>query len=419
MEKGVKNTMSRVNSMHRGLEPFIYGLFVIYTVLLPFENLTHEIWNLDTPFRPYRLIALFIGFLILFSRPLKQVRIEGNDLKLIAIYIFGLIPSFIAWTQDRFQWSYFLQTSLQFCIILWVFVLIKNLAFSFKQIYRMLHIFSVATLLNGVYMIALFIWKDIGRQSGMMDNPNFAAFTANIACVYFLYSWIYSEKSFFHPSRLASLTCIFILVTAVFVSGSRGALISLIISFFIFLIGVSARKRLTIVVSIAVLFFAGSQMKGVSDTLKWIPLLNRLETLTGKQEARTTLWKQGWVAFKDTGYMGLGIEQFKNPDNYARYVQTTENISVVSQAGLVLHNDFLTILFEFGPIAFLLLVSFYFSLWKDIWSIPSGTVKILSLILFMNVFVFACLDTTLQSHAVWFILLVLTLLGKNYRIENN
>lgn len=117
--------------------------------------------------------------------------------------------------------------------------------------------------------------------------------------------------------------------------------------------------------------------------------------------------------------MGLGIEQFKNPDNYQRYVQTTENMSVVTQSGLVLHNDFLTILFEFGPFAFFVFLSFYFKLWSDIWAMSSGPIKLLFLALFLNVLLFALLDTTFQSHAVWLTLILITLGCKLSRGSEN
>ncbi len=404
----------------KNLNDLLILLFYVYIALLPFENITHVIWNWDTPFRPYRLLALGIGCIILLSRPIRFVKLERNDLKLTAVYLLGLVPSMIAWTQDRFELNYFLLTSMQWFVILWIFLLVKNLPFKRQDVLNGLHIFSVATVANCVFMVSVFIWEDLGRQSGMMDNPNFAAFAANIAWVWFLYALFYSKRSFLHPVSIIYFACLLIVLAGIFVSGSRGALLSLLVSCVLFIMyGFRLKKLLVFIALLCILLIAASRVQIISDTLKIIPLWNRLESLTGREEARTTLWKQGWIAFQDRGFMGLGIEQFKNPDNYQRYVQTTENMSVVTQSGLVLHNDFLTILFEFGPFAFFVFLSFYFKLWSDIWAMSSGPIKLLFLALFLNVLLFALLDTTFQSHAVWLTLILITLGCKLSRGSEN
>lgn len=44
-------------------------------------------------------------------------------------------------------------------------------------------------------MLYLFGFEDMGRQSGWMDNPNFAAFACNVAFTYFFYQFYHTPAS--------------------------------------------------------------------------------------------------------------------------------------------------------------------------------------------------------------------------------
>ncbi|MCC6752577.1 MAG: O-antigen ligase family protein [Saprospiraceae bacterium] len=391
----------------------IMKLFMLYVFLLPFENVLEVVWGIDTPYRPHRLLALACGFLVLISRPLNSIQVSKNDLRLVGMFLAGCIPTAVAWFENRLDSSAFLLTTYQLFVIFWVYFLIKNVADYKKQIHKMLNVFCTASAINGGYMIWLFLSQDIGRQSGFMDNPNYAAFTLVVSLSFFLLELTRSDKEIDLIQSVLKVAAIGISFAGIFVSGSRGGLVILVLAVVLLLATAGSLKKLFKGFGIAgLMILLISRTESGRQYWAVIPVLNRIEMLSNREEARTTLWKQGWVAFVDSGCMGLGIEQFKNPINYNRYVQTTQNPVVASQQGLVLHNDYLAVLYEYGPFAFLFYLAFCLWILRNLLSRPMTPAARVGLILFCCVLAFSLFATTFQSHAVWFVVLACSLLAQ-------
>ncbi|MBK9107518.1 MAG: O-antigen ligase family protein [Saprospiraceae bacterium] len=391
---------------------FIFILLCLLAASLPFENILIILAEIDTPFRPHRILAIIIGFLIFLIIPLRNLIYSSNDLKLAGIYLLGLIPTFVAFLDNRLEFDYFLLTSLQLFIILWIYFMVKSLQLSELRIKHLFHIFCCFTLLNAIYMIYIFVFEDIGRQSGFMDNPNYAAFTLNISLAFYLYKLVLPGSQVQKYFRLYYLLAFCIVLAGIFVTGSRSALVSLILTILLFGIIHFSWKRLFV----SLLFIFGvfiwvRQHEIGQKYLDVVPLLNRLEALSGREESRLTLWIQGWRAFEDTYFLGLGIEQFKNPKIYSQYLQTSDNPMLVSQEGLVLHNDYLAVLFEFGILPFLLFISFYFNIFYKLLMQLKQQEGSLWFVCFVNVLVFSFFDTTFQSLPFWFVILLLSALA--------
>lgn len=395
------------------IDQFILYLFYVYVFLLPFDNMVESIWGIHTIYRPVRILSLLIGILILISRKFTSIRFHANDLKLLGVYLFGLIPSLIAYLENRLNTEYFWSTSLQYFIILWIFLLIKNIPFEYSKIYKCLAIFCFAVVLNSLIMIYQFLYLDIGRQSGLMDNPNFAAFACDVALAFYLFHLIHTKKSILHISWIMNAMVCMVLIAALFVAGSRSAMIPMVI-IILFLLYFRASwaqiARHTIaVVSIGMVLFVS--LNG-NSMLNMLPAWNRLITLEGKEDSRIVLWKQGFDAYRETNYLGMGIEQFKNPDNYKKYVKRSDNTRVINLDGLVVHNDFLTVLYEYGIIPLLLFISFYLTVWKKlranaIYLNEAG----IYYCLYFNMFWFSMFTSSFQLHSMWFVYVVLTLVA--------
>ncbi|MBK8955145.1 MAG: O-antigen ligase family protein [Saprospiraceae bacterium] len=370
--------------------------------------------QIDTPFRPHRVLALFIGALIFIIVPVRNLKYSANDLKLIGVYLFGLVPSFIAYLENRLEFDYFLLTSLQLFIILWIFFQIKALPLEIGVLHKLFHVFCFFAMVNSGFMIYTFLFEDIGRQSGFMDNPNYAAFTLNVALVYFAYQLSKVDDARSGWYRFFCFVAFIIVLVGIFVTGSRSAMISLVFSVFLYLYFHFSWKKIIIGF---LLFIVVSgllmQLDRFQNYMDVVPLLNRLESLSGREESRITLWKQGWMAFADTYYLGLGIEQFKNPDIYIQYLQTSDNPMLVAQEGLVLHNDYLAVLFEYGIIPFLLFVSFYFTILRNLLKQSNIRYRSMWLIIFMNIVLFSFFDTTFQSMPFWFIVMIVSAFSEN------
>ena len=390
----------------KGFDRFIWILFCVYVFMLPFENITKVMWQIESPYRPYRILALLIGLLIVISRKPQGLKFYKNDLNLVWVYLFGLIPSMIAWSKGMVLAESFWLTSIQYFIVLWIFLLIKSLPFTIRNIYQCMDLFCFGVVINSIYMLYLFGFVDMGRQSGWMDNPNFAAFACNVAFTYFFYQFYHTPAS--GIKKFSWLVAVFILFAGLLVTGSRSALISFALSMILIILfqfnwKQTMAKTGLVVISLLLL----SLIIDFNRLADAIPAWNRLVTLSGKEEARSTLWLKGLEAFKDSDFIGLGIEQFKNPKNYSRFVGQTENVSVANQAGLVLHNDYLTVLVEYGILAFVCFVGFYKTLFNKLYknSLKNSN-QYLFLISFINIALFSFFNSSFQSHSMWFMFIV-------------
>ncbi|MBK6545950.1 MAG: O-antigen ligase family protein [Saprospiraceae bacterium] len=387
----------------------ILNLFFLYVFMLPFENIQEVAWGIDTPYRAYRILALFIGFLILTTRKIRVIKFYKNDLKLLWVYLFGLLPSAIAWADNRLLAEYFWLTSLQYFIVLWILLLIKNLPFEIRHAYTCMNLYGIGVLINCLFMIYNFIFTDIGRQSGWMDNANFAAFANNIAFAYFFYLFYIKEGSMLSISRILLLIASFITLIGLFVTGSRSSLISLSMSILIIIFyKANFRKALLNLAMMLFPVFIFFQFVDFNKFITKAPLWDRLISLNNSEDPRRVLWTQGLEAFKDTYFIGLGIEQFKNPENYRKYVHKSENVSAANQDGLVLHNDYLTVLFEFGILSFIMFIGFYYGLYNRLKiQIQINPKLFVFLVCFINMVLFSMFDSSFQSHSMWFVYIIL------------
>lgn len=407
MKASDNNTSEGAYSLY---EKGIHFLITCYAALLPFENITKVWFENDTAFRPHRILAILIGCCIFFGKPFSKFRLGKVDLYILGMFLLGLIPSFIAFLSGRFESHHFFLTSIQLLIIFWVFIMIRNSRMDSKLLSSWIAVYSFGVLINGLYMIYQFLNFDIGRQSGLMDNPNYAALAINIAFAFYMNKYLSSQQSFYSFSRLWDLLFSVLLLVAMFISGSRLALLTLALVLLVILFYHFSYSKLK---KLGYVFVAMVTILIISETatplLKVLPAIDRLEKLSDKDEGRFTLWKQGWIAFSDSGFIGLGIEQFKNEANYRKYVQSTQNLSVAQHHGLVLHNDYLTVLFEYGIIPFLLFIAFYFRIFNQLRRIKVDYAEFY-MAAFLSIVLFSIFDSNFQSHFIWFILALLSII---------
>ncbi|HEX5624926.1 MAG TPA: O-antigen ligase family protein, partial [Saprospiraceae bacterium] len=240
---------------------------------------------------------------------------------------------------------------------------------------------------------------------------NFAAFANNVAFTYFFFLW-YQRREYTRPSIgiLLWMACMTTFAGLV-ITGSRGALISLLVSVVLIVAyEFQLRRMLAKLVLLALPMVLVLQTFDLDRIVNLLPAWNRVVTLAGKEEARTTLWGQGAEAFRDSYFIGLGIEQFKNPDNYRKYVHKTQNVSVASQHGLVLHNDYLTVLFEYGIPAFICFISFYYGIyWRLRIGQKSDPSWFVFIVCFWNMAIFSMFASSFQSHSMWLVYNILAL----------
>lgn len=233
--------------------------------------------------------------------------------------------------------------------------------------------------------------------TGSFDNPaGFAAvISMGIPIGLFLISKAKKVEQY-----LEGLSLI-VIVVAVFLTGSRAGVLSILMSSFVFILFQSniiiriklfryykLFSSLTIVILLA----------GTFMLYHW-----KMDSANG----RLLIWKVSAEMIKDKPILGHGYGAFqaKYMDYQAEYFQNNPNSNYGLLADNTKHpfNEFLKVAVEFGLIGLAIILSFVlFILWKTIKSKSEERVLVLSGL--ASFVVFACFSYPLQYVAVWLLL---------------
>ncbi|HEX3239256.1 MAG TPA: O-antigen ligase family protein [Solirubrobacterales bacterium] len=215
----------------------------------------------------------------------------------------------------------------------------------------MLRVLCLATVAAGLYGIFLFITGAVERASGPIEDPNdFAYMTATVLPVA---AYLYGETKQSKPLWGFAL---FVLLAATALTLSRGALVGLGA---LLLWAVLSRR-----IGATRLFWTGITVVGLTVIAFaiWAPLINeRLEEKdrigSENVSSRTSFWSAAEQMTYDHPLLGIGPGRFGvEAPNYVR------NNPIALQDPVV-HNMYLEVLVESGPLALALFLLMIISAW--------------------------------------------------------
>ena len=197
--------------------------------------------------------------------------------------------------------------------------------------------FTATVTLNSLSMIFL-ACQGVERPAGFLNDPNLAANFASLGVL----STLFLIQKF---SKKVLYLIQFFLGLALFLSLSRGALISLVGALIVYLSLCSYKKiewlRL-FAVSIFVLgfsFFVGTVIQQLAGgEVSSLALTDRPESMSD----RFDMWQSSWYMFLEQPIWGSGLGTFA-----LRYPEFRV-FSETSSAGFFAHNDYLQLLVELG-----------------------------------------------------------------------
>lgn len=406
------------------LEPgqVLFFLFCCYGFLLPFE-LVLEIWfGIDTILKPYRLIGILTFAIFIFQilrTGLKVTRDAREDLFLYAVMVYGIIISLFRIITGIFDLALFRGDIFLTSLYLLTFIVFKSTLLSSKQLQRVFECYVLGMIINAVFMFnAFFFLGDTKRDSGFMDNPNYAALGLVMVMTYVLLRLDLSRKLL---SRIGLGIFVLFLLYVFVTTGSRTGFVLLVLSLAVIFLLVSLRQkaRLVLAAGALVLFLLPIKLETAALGGPLI-LINRLaqSASSGETDVRFVVWKGTFHALEQEGYWGMGIGQFKA--NFPLlFAQETDNLiyrMVERDYFLGTHNDFLSILTDYGLPGLCCYVIFLVlsvrKVGRKILIQPSlrsvGWLSTMQFITILCLIVFGLTAESFQNPLFWFLLMFAT-----------
>lgn len=356
---------NNILSIQINLPQVLFLLFCLYGFFLPFEFILEYWFDIDTIFKPYRIVNLIIIVVFAIQVARNGITIK-HDLKedafLYSIFAYGLVISLFRMMTSPFKISYFFNDLFQSGLYVIAFFIFKSLDLSLSQLNRIFQALLLGIILNAVYMIYNFsILGFYNRASGFMDNPNYVALSLVTALSYFLLKLDQVKKI---RLQIVYIGIMLFLFYAFIIAGSRTGLILLILGILMIFFFVSRWKKVGIVVSAFVLVLAliprdSSYAEFGGPLILVNRVMNKLDA-EEEEDVRFFIWRGILNAMEETGYAGMGIGQFKA--NFSNFFKDETHYLIlrIVDRGYFLstHNDYLAILTDYGVIGLIFYLVF-------------------------------------------------------------
>lgn len=297
------------------------------------------------------LSDIFMPIILLILILKKRKMNKSNKIKSILIYeymllTFILISFFISiFKFDKVGEDAFLNIFKLIISFLYLNVFYIILKRDKEDFLFMIKIWVYNTVVNSIIGIVAFIVNEVGietifmygnRLKGSFEDPNL------YACYLFIGFGLCIYLKELKKENILSIEIIVIII-AILLTGSRGALVTLGCIALILLMKLKRKNKIGIIIIISLLVIIAFKT-GFFETI-----LNRVEFLGDKGDVRFKLWEIGFKLSLLNPFFGVGIGNFIYAGNYI----FDENISNLT------HNTYLNILSENGVIVFLIFFSIY------------------------------------------------------------
>jgi len=238
---------------------------------------------------------------------------DKEDIFLYLIFIYGIMVSCVQVVAGIFNTTLFYNDLFLTGLLTLTFFVYKTIDISKLQALRIIYFFFLGVVINAGYIIYLSVaGLGRGRQSGFIDNPNYAALGLVAAMAFLLIKNDFGKqfwRKFLNIGILFFLAYIFIL------TGSRtGLILFMLVLVFLFIFSSFRRKLLLlsicVVIGFQLLTVDAQRVLLFGNNLVLINRVNK-KLKNDTEDVRFIIWRGLFRALEDRGYLGMGIGQFK------------------------------------------------------------------------------------------------------------
>lgn len=424
--------MRRAGLININLNKVLFTLFCLYAFSMPFELILEILFDVDTIFKPFRVLSLaIIGVygVQLIKNGFRFTFDDKNDLLLYLVFVYGIFISLYRIISQFFDFGYFYNQLFQTTLFFITYFIFKSIPLATQQALKILKYFMAGIIVNAFYIFNHFVILHIyGRQAGLTDNPNYASLGLLTVITFLVLKLNLERQDLRSILKVAGigLVTVFLLYINLLTGCRTGLIIFALASMFIFFFA-SWRKK--VVLAFLSLFMALTLIPSNLDEANLggpLILLKRLNQSieTGGEDVRYVVWRGVFRVLEQEGYGGMGIGQFKA--NFPKYFSDESNKLILEMVTrgyhLSTHNDFLALLSDFGIIGLLLYLIFLFYSFRkialqlytsprnrDVWFLAQ-----FNFIIFLSLIIFGLTAENFQHQLFWFLLMFST---KTYKTE--
>ncbi len=368
-EKSVDKILNEAKEK-KSFPNFVILFFIISLLIIDFFPYFKSIEIINPQFLYLSLINLIISVYIYFNTSLIfhsifSILKKSYLFKLYLLFIVLCAITFFFAKNTSLVLTKITEIIIIFCLTINLTILLKN---KLDLFYKIMFIVSISAFFQAWQQLYDFII--VPKQTTIIDllnnikgntgNINILAVSLTIKIPFILLG-ITHFKSFKKFFLVIALFCV---LTVVFLTGARTAMINIILIFTVYLIREHSLKKsiikkslsFTIPLILAILF-SNSIFKISKNNDRYTSLENRISQINTKDEsvqARLSFWCNALKMTQKSPFFGIGLENYQVES--VSYEKTTENDSWVS---LHAHNDFLEILAETGIVNGLIYLSIF------------------------------------------------------------
>lgn len=335
----------------------IYQFLVWLILVLFFINISRElVFAIGTIFCIYALVDS------------KRLRKSDNSyfVWLLLFFSFCIISCMWAIKSNVAMWVIIIQQYPIYCFCMSVYLKIKTID-DFKKILRVFFYATLALLLFVVVNVDV-SQLESSRLASSDDpenalwNPNYLGLYFSLAC-YAGYFSIFREKTFGALHKFFYVVCVLCMIILILLSGSRSALLSLMIPLIVKNMygGTNYIKKILIVCLILTIFYV---------LIMYVPILYnnigvRLEEMfvilnggdnSDGDDSRKVLIISGLMWFLEAPFFGIGINNFRVLSGQRLWYATA----------FYAHNNYVELLVDIGIIGMLLYYTVYLQLFRKV-----------------------------------------------------
>lgn len=412
------------------LHKVLLGLFCAFAFVLPFELIFEMLLDIDTKLKPFRIICLLIigvyGLRLLRGK-FSLSTVMRTDIFIYSVFVYGLIISLLRIITGIFHFGLFYNDIFQTGLLLATFFIFKNTVVSQTQSFRIMKFFITGFLINSLYTAYdYFVLGHLGRQSGFLDNPNYAGLGLTAIIIYLILRFNYLSG---FKKKMGQLALMALFFTTFIIAGSRTSIVMILFAGIVIFVFSKTQVKLFITSFIVMLILALlPQRLGLFSGFAAENLANRVNHSLQSEEVdvRLIVWEGIFRSLEENGFMGMGVGQFKA--QFSQYYGDESNkliLEIVNRGyHLSTHNDYLAVLTDYGIPGLILFVLFlllslkdkFLDLFNQQTDLSTKFLNQYSFIIISCLIIFGITAENFPNPLYWFLLMMST---KMYYLEKN
>jgi teichuronic acid biosynthesis protein TuaE len=336
--------------------------------LIPYENILEIFFGIKTQLKPYRLVSIFILFIVI-CKVIKNRKIifklNSSDISLYAMFVVGLIVTFLNYYFDsrNFDDSIFFNYLFQIVLAIVLYSMIRSLSININLFVKFFNFYIIGLVINCIFLIiqSYFLVEtlDYKRPAGFISNPNSAGLQMAVGIFYLVFS-IKNNNS--RVKQILNVLVIILFTIGIFQTQSRTSLFLVTLICLISFYNLSIVRKIQIGAIVIIMIFI---FGGVILNSEMFTRIQR-KSKSNRPDERIELWNKSIELGIDSKFLGIGIGQFQRRSYARKYFSNTNFPTLRSELrkgeiGLGLHNTFLHILINYGFLSFILFIIFIFS----------------------------------------------------------